>query len=172
MDHFERELARMMRDTQEHTPFEAEQQVRLRSGVRARRRARAVQKATGSVLAAAGLAVGFFMLPHDPGENRPQAPLPRPVMSPSQSPTLTPDMSPSATSTASPTGTAGEPPAATTTPTTPTTTGTSDAVSLDPSSTGTQVPPSGTATPSAPPTPSSTLSSAAASEEATSLDSG
>ena len=45
MDHFERELARMMRDSREHTPFEPEHQVRLHAGVRAHRRVRAVRAA-------------------------------------------------------------------------------------------------------------------------------
>src|SRR3954466_9003669 len=122
MDHFERELARMMRDTQEHAPFEAEYQVRLRSGVRARRRARAAQKAVGSVLAVAGLGLGFLLLPHDRVEDRPQAPLPRPATSPaSPSPTPSPtsEVSPSGTATATPTepieGTSAPPTAPTTT---------------------------------------------------------
>src|SRR5690242_14653113 len=66
MDHFERELARMMRDTQEYTPFEPAQQDRLRTGVLVRRRVRAAQKAVGSVLVAAGLGVGLVLLPHAP----------------------------------------------------------------------------------------------------------
>src|SRR4051812_44879570 len=93
MDHFERELARMMRDAQEHTPFETEHQIRLRSGVRARRRARLAQKAVGSVLAVAGLGIGLFLLPQDRVENRPQAPVPRPALSPAS-----PSRTPSATS--------------------------------------------------------------------------
>src|SRR4051794_2526264 len=98
MDHFERELTRMMRDAREHTAFEPRHRLRLRAEVRARRRARTAQKAVGSVLAVAGLGIGFFLLPHDRVENRPQAPLPRPVTSPaSPSPTTlpTPDASPS-----------------------------------------------------------------------------
>ncbi|AVH58072.1 MULTISPECIES: hypothetical protein [Streptomyces] len=89
MDHFERELARMMRDAQESTPFGPAHQNRLRSGVRARRRARAAQKAVGSVLAVAGLGIGFFLLPHDPVDDRPQSPLPRPAVNPT-SPSTTP----------------------------------------------------------------------------------
>ena len=173
MDHFERELARMMRDTREHTPFEAEHRARLRSGVRARRRARTVQKAAGSVLAVAGLGLGFFMLPRDPGENRPQAPLPRPATSPTSpgpDATRTPNVSPSGTSTASPTGTAGEPSAPATTPTTA---GSSATVSSDPTATATETeqPPSGTGTPSAPTTPSSTPT-VEASDMTASVDSG
>ncbi|MFF4347343.1 hypothetical protein [Streptomyces sp. NPDC001530] len=167
MDHFERELARMMRDAQEHTPFEPKHQNRLRSGVRARRRARAAQKAVGSVLAVAGLGVGFFLLPHHPAEDRPQAPLPRPATSPSYpktrpTPTSTPDAPPSETSTATPSITVGNTEGTTTAPpTTPTTTGSSATVSSDPRDTVTTSPPpsedSGT-TPSAPPTPSITPS--------------
>lgn len=174
MDHFERELARMMRDTREHTPFEAAHQARLRSGVRTRRRARAAQKAVGSVLAVAGLGVGFFLLPHDPAKDRPQAPLPRPATSPSYpSTTPTPDVSPSETSTSSPTTTAGTGDPTSGPPTTPTATGSSVAASPDPTVPATNTPPpSSSGTPSAPATPSTTPSTVEASSLADSAAPG
>ncbi|WSQ07121.1 hypothetical protein OG604_04895 [Streptomyces sp. NBC_01231] len=103
MDHFERELSRMMRDTQEHAPFEPRHRQRLRSGVRSRHRARVAQRAVGSALVVAGLGIGFWLLPHDPAENRPQAPLPRPAVSPAApttTPTEVPDTSSPGSSTA------------------------------------------------------------------------
>lgn len=158
MDQFERELARLMRDTQEHTPFEPKHQTRLRAGVRARRRARAAQKAVGSVLAVAGLGVGFFLLPHGPAEDRPQAPLPRPATSPSYpstAPAPAPDASPSETSTSSPTPPAGSGGPTSGPPTTPTAGGSSVTVSPDPTVPATSTPPpSSSGTPSAPATPS------------------
>lgn len=148
MDHFERELARMMRDAQDHTPFEPKHQSRLRSGVRARRCARAVRKAVGSVLAVAGLTMGLFLLPHERVENRPQAPLPEPVTSPASprpSTSLTSDVPPS------PTGTAG---GATTMPAAPPTTGDSATAPSGPTTTEPGAPsPSDSGTLSAPPTP-------------------
>ncbi|MFJ3310020.1 hypothetical protein ACIPSA_44860 [Streptomyces sp. NPDC086549] len=156
MDHFEQELARMMRDSQEYTPFEAEQQLRLRSGVQARRRARAVQRAVGSVLAVAGLAMGFFLLPHHRADDRPQAPLPRPALSPaspSTSPPPTPGSSPSETTTIEPpTGTADETTPPPVTPTTPL----GSTTRSDPTPTSAP-PPSDSETPDAP-TPSNTPS--------------
>ncbi|MFE7168022.1 hypothetical protein [Streptomyces sp. NPDC057616] len=156
MDHFERELTRMMRDSQEYTPFEAEDRVRLRAGVQARRRVRTAQKAAGSFLAVAGLGIGFFMLPHDPGDDRPQAPHPIPAtspVSPSPSPTDT-SAPPSATATETPTGSTGLPSAPATTPTS---TGTSDASTSAPPPTHTETaPPGDTGTPTAPATPSGT----------------
>ncbi|WP_406835880.1 hypothetical protein ACICHK_04980 [Streptomyces sp. AHU1] len=107
MDHFERELARMMRDTQEHTPFEPAQQNGLRDGVRARRRIRAAQKAASLVLAAAGISAGLFLLPHAPDRDRPLGPAPRPATTPvSPYSTLSPTPSSSGTPTESATTTA------------------------------------------------------------------
>ncbi|TXS74568.1 hypothetical protein EAO69_14100, partial [Streptomyces sp. me109] len=91
MDHFERELARMMRDAEEHTPFDPAQRNRLRTGIRDRRRVRSAQKAVGSVLAVAGLGAGLFLLPHTPDSDRPQAPLP---LTGRPSPDVTPTLSP------------------------------------------------------------------------------
>ncbi|MFD8219703.1 cellulase [Streptomyces sp. NPDC059697] len=154
MDHFERELARMMRDAQEYTPFEPAHQDRLRTGVLVRRRVRAAQKAVGSVLVAAGLGVGLVLLPHAPERDQPLAPVPRPSTGFS-SPTITP--SPTRPSS----GTATE--SASGTPTAPITTGSatesSSSVSTNPSGTVTTRPPatvpatpSGSITPVSPPT--------------------
>lgn len=158
MDHFERELARMMRDAQEYTPFEPAQQNRLRTGVLVRRRVRAAQKAVGSVLVAAGLGVGLVLLPHAPDRDQPQAPVPRPTTGFS-SPTTTP--SPTQPPSTTPTGSVP------TTPTAPITTESapesSSSVGAGPSGTATAGPPatipattpatpSGSITPSSPPT--------------------
>ncbi|MFE2139528.1 hypothetical protein ACFW9X_41200, partial [Streptomyces sp. NPDC059466] len=93
MDHFERELARMMRDAEEHTAFEPPQKDRLTTRIRARRRVRSAQKAVGSVVAVAGLSAGLFLLPHTSESDRPQAPLPmtgRPSQESSPTPTPPP----------------------------------------------------------------------------------
>lgn len=110
MDHFEQELARMMRDGHEETLYEDRHRDRLHAGVRARRRARAAWTATGSVLTVAGLGVGLMVLPSSfaqdgptnpqhrsgtPAEPGPTPSRPRPV------PTATAPM-PTCTSTARP----------------------------------------------------------------------
>ncbi|MEU0674595.1 hypothetical protein ABZ330_17215 [Streptomyces sp. NPDC006172] len=98
MDHFERELAQLMRDSHEYVPFEPRHRDRLRSGVRARRRTRMAQRTVGCALVVAGFGLGFLLLPRDdPAENRPQAPQPRPVSSP-----VSPSVTPTRTSKASP----------------------------------------------------------------------
>ncbi|RRR86478.1 cellulase [Streptomyces sp. RP5T] len=61
MDHFERELARLMRDGHGDTPYEERHRTRLRAGVRARQRVRRVWMATGSVLSVAGIGVGLLL---------------------------------------------------------------------------------------------------------------
>ncbi|MFD8733835.1 hypothetical protein ACFV06_02830 [Streptomyces sp. NPDC059618] len=158
MDHFERELARMMRDAQEHTPFEPAQQNSLRAGVRTRRRIRAAQKAVSCVLAAAGISVGLFLLPHPPDRDRPLGPVPRPTVTPTSpyatlSPTPSSDGEPTGTATStseSPTGTSGP-------PDTPTTTGSPGSVSSGPGGRGTATtspPATEPATPSSTPTSS------------------
>ncbi|MFJ9241181.1 hypothetical protein [Streptomyces sp. NPDC101776] len=136
MDHFEQELARMMRDTQETTPFEPRHRTRLRSGVRAGRRVRTARKAVGSALAVAGIGLGFFLLPHDRVDNRPQAPLPRPATSPTLptgAPTRTPDAPPTGTTSPTPTGTTGY-------SNTPTASGSSAFTSSAPPTTATDTP--------------------------------
>ncbi|MEW2396066.1 hypothetical protein [Streptomyces sp. NPDC046862] len=91
MDHFERQLAQMMRTTHEPASFEPRHQERLREGVRARRRTRVVQRAVGSVLAVAGLTLGLFLLPDGPTRVEPTDSGPQPATSPSPSaPTTTP----------------------------------------------------------------------------------
>ncbi|WP_329284772.1 cellulase [Streptomyces sp. NBC_01455] len=170
MDHFERELARMMRDTEEHTPFEPAQQDRLTTGIRARRRVRSARKAVGSVVAVAGLSVGLFLLPHTPEGDRPEAPLPmtgRP--SPDVSPTPTPPQSSSATPTGSGTTTPDDTASTTTPPTAPASTGGSTSVGTDPSRSATTSPPprasstpSGSITPPPPTTPVESSSSSSA----------
>lgn len=81
MDHFERELARMMRDSQEDTPYEGRHQHRLQAGVRARQRARTAWMATGSMLTIAGLGVGLMVLVSFFAQGGPTGPQPRPVSS-------------------------------------------------------------------------------------------
>ncbi|MGW6908044.1 hypothetical protein [Streptomyces sp. NPDC054940] len=88
MDHFERELARMMRDTEEDTPFEDGDRRRLRAGIRARREARRVWMATGSALTVLVCGVGLVFLPGalaqdgPPGrEHRPTSATPVPATS-------------------------------------------------------------------------------------------
>ncbi|UXY31658.1 hypothetical protein [Streptomyces sp. HUAS TT20] len=90
MDHFERQLARLMHSAQEHIPFEPEQRERLRAGVRSRRRVRAVQRAAGSALAVAGLGIVILLWPHAPVRNEPSGPDPRPAISPSDPATTSP----------------------------------------------------------------------------------
>ncbi|MFD7434853.1 cellulase [Streptomyces sp. NPDC059861] len=132
MDHFERRLARMMRESEEHSPFGPRHRQRIREGVRARRRVRAAQRAAGSVLAVAGLAVGLLLLPGGPDRAEPAGPSPRPEVSPvptSPGPTRAPD------------GSAGEP-SSPPTPTSPALPGGPIATTTPPYSTS--HPPSGT----------------------------
>lgn len=81
MDHFEQGLARMMRDSDEDTPYEERHQVRLRAGVRARQRARTVWMATGSLLTIAGLGVGLTLLASLSAQSGSNGPQPSPVTS-------------------------------------------------------------------------------------------
>jgi len=81
MDDFELELARMMRDTQENTPFEDRYRRRLRAGIHARREARKVWMVTGSALAIVGLSAGLVVLPCALGQGGPTGPRYRPVTS-------------------------------------------------------------------------------------------
>ncbi|MFJ3442202.1 cellulase [Streptomyces sp. NPDC086081] len=91
MDDFERDLSRLMRDTQQHTPYEAEHRQRLHAGIRARRRARMLWKAGGSAVAVAGISVGLALLPgmltraQPPADHRPP-----PATSPTSSVDTTP----------------------------------------------------------------------------------
>ncbi|MFJ6836124.1 hypothetical protein [Streptomyces sp. NPDC091209] len=153
MDHFERELARMMRDAQEHTPFEPAQQNSLRAGVRVRRRVRAAQKAASCVLAVAGVSVGLFLLPHTPDRDMPLGPVPRPATSPT-SPYVTPSPSPPSSGPPTESATAGNTAGTSGPPDTATTTGSSTSVSSGPGGTATSSAPA-----TAPVTPSETPSS-------------
>ncbi|WP_328673456.1 hypothetical protein [Streptomyces sp. NBC_00328] len=158
MDQFERELARMMRDAQEQTPFEPAQQNSLREGVRVRRRIRAAQKAASCVLAAAGICVGVFLLPHAPDRDRPLGPVPRPTTTPT-SPYVTPSPTPSSSGTPSEsaTGTAENTTGTSGPPETPTTTESSTSVASEPGDTATattRAPATQPATPSRTPTSS------------------
>ncbi|MGW3668245.1 hypothetical protein [Streptomyces sp. NPDC005141] len=153
MDHFERELSRMMRDAQEHTPFEPAQQDSLRDGVRVRRRIRAAQKAASCVLAVAGVGLGVFLLPHAPDRDRPLAPLPRPASSPT-SPYATPTPTPSPGGTPTGEATSESTDGVSGPPNAPTTTGSSTSVATDPAGTATTgAPATAPATPSRTPSP-------------------
>lgn len=87
MDRFEQELARMMRDSQQDTPFEDRHRRHLRAAVRARQRVRAACVATGSVLALAALGAAVLVLPNVFTEGGPASPRPRPVTSAESVPT-------------------------------------------------------------------------------------
>ncbi|MFE7401803.1 hypothetical protein [Streptomyces sp. NPDC057557] len=154
MDHFERQLAQMMRDTEAPAPFEPKHRERLWAGVRVRRRRRAAQRAAGSVLAVVGLSVGLFLLPGRATRVEPSHPGPQPTTSPLPSAPhatpATPGVSPSAPP-SSDTSTAPAPPDGTASITPPATTGsTATATESPPGSTQgaspPSAPPSGTAT--------------------------
>ncbi|MEU6375008.1 hypothetical protein [Streptomyces sp. NPDC046909] len=81
MDHFEQELARMMRESREDSPYEERHRSRLHAGVRARQRVRALWMATASVLTVTGLGVGLLVLASSVAQGGPGGPQPRPVTS-------------------------------------------------------------------------------------------
>ncbi|MBC2907320.1 hypothetical protein [Streptomyces cupreus] len=121
MDHFEEQLARMMRSSQEYAPFELRQRERLQDAVRTRRRLRAARNAAGSVLAVAVLALALMLRPGGTQQVEPSSPAPAPTTSvPGTSPTPTsePPSSPPVTSDSS-------------TPTSPSTTATSTSTSTE-----------------------------------------
>ncbi|MFJ4686947.1 hypothetical protein [Streptomyces sp. NPDC088789] len=89
-DHFERQLSRLMRQDRQPVSFEARHRDALRAGVRTRRRVRAARRSAGSVLAAAGLALGLFLWPQGQTDDAPTTPRPGPVTSPGPSPSATP----------------------------------------------------------------------------------
>ncbi|MEH0416227.1 hypothetical protein [Streptomyces sp. B21-083] len=80
MDHFEQDLARMLRDSRQDTPYEDRHRHRLRVAVRARQRSRTAWMATGSALAIAGFGVGLMAL-SDTVAHGDTTPRPRPVTS-------------------------------------------------------------------------------------------
>ncbi|MFD5231116.1 cellulase [Streptomyces qaidamensis] len=99
MDDFERDLSRLMRDAQQHTPYEPEHRQRLHAGIRSRRRSRLLWKAGGSAVAVAGLSVGLALLPNLLTRAQPADPRPQPATSPTTSPDSTPTTAPPAPST-------------------------------------------------------------------------
>jgi hypothetical protein len=155
MDHFERQLAQMMRDAEAPTPFEPKHRERLWAGVRVRSRRRAAQRAVGAALAVVGLSVGLFLLPGHATRVEPSRPGPQPATSPppSASPatpeasprvpsfagTSTAPASPDETAATLPSGTTGRTATATATEAAP---GSTEGASV----TSTSAPPSGTAT--------------------------
>ncbi|BCL24664.1 cellulase [Streptomyces tuirus] len=98
MDDFERDLSRLMRDAQQHTPYEPEHRQRLHAGIRTRRRSRLLWKAGGSAVAVAGLSVALALLPNLLTRAQPADPRPQPETSPTASPDGTPTTEPSPTS--------------------------------------------------------------------------
>ncbi|GAA5023798.1 hypothetical protein [Kitasatospora paranensis] len=86
MDHFERELARLMRAGEEDTPYGTGDRQRLRAGVRSRQRARRAWVVTGSVLTVAGLGIGLTFLAGAVAAGGPTGPRPRPVTSAASAP--------------------------------------------------------------------------------------
>ncbi|MFF7365508.1 hypothetical protein [Streptomyces sp. NPDC008125] len=103
MDHFEQELARMMRDGREDAPFEDRHRHRLRVAVRARQRTRTAWLATGSALTVAGLGIALTVLSNSLADGGPTGPPPRPVVSaesvPAPSTARLPPTAPAETST-------------------------------------------------------------------------
>lgn len=155
MDHFERQLAQMMRDSEAApAPFESKHRERLWAGVRVRHRRRAARRAVGSVLAVVGLSVGLSLLPGHATRVEPSHPGPQPTTSlPTSAPPAIRDASPSAPSSSSGASTAPAPPGGTATSAPPATTGsTATATETPPGSTegasppSTSAPPSGSAT--------------------------
>ncbi|MFC9682504.1 cellulase [Streptomyces sp. NPDC056948] len=153
MDDFERDLSRLMHDTQQHTPYEPAQRQRLHEGIRARRRSRMLWKAGGSAVAVAGLSVGLALLPSMLTKAQPADPRPRPATSPTPTHDNGPTADPSDPS-STPTRSAASVPATSTgssTPTGTTSTPTGPAPTATPSETGTTA-----ALPSSPPPPTRT----------------
>ncbi|MDX3526847.1 cellulase [Streptomyces sp. ID05-39B] len=81
MDRFERELARMLRDSRQDTPYEDGHRYRLRAGIRARQRVRTAWLATASVLTLAGVGLALTVLPGVLFPGGPTGPRPRPATS-------------------------------------------------------------------------------------------
>lgn len=95
MDHFEEQLAHLMRSSAEYTPIDARQRERLHEAVRTRRRLRAARNAAGSVLAVAALALALVLRPGGAQHVEPSSPRPAPTISPT---TSAPGRTPTATS--------------------------------------------------------------------------
>lgn len=88
MDDFERELARMMRESHRPSPYGPDQQQRLHAGIRSRRRARMLWRAGGSALAVTGLGIGLALLPALNDGSRPEDRQRLPAATPSAPPVL------------------------------------------------------------------------------------
>ncbi|MFF6914568.1 cellulase [Streptomyces sp. NPDC012466] len=147
MDDFERDLSRLMRDTQQPAPYEPAHRQRLHAGIRARRRSRLLWKAGGSAVAVVGLSVGLALLPSMLTRTQPADHRPQPAPSPTTSPDSTPTAEPSA-----PTPTPTEQPA-TTQPATTTGGVTPSGVTSEPADSTPTATASESRTGSAPPTP-------------------
>jgi len=91
MDHFEQELARLMRDghdrVQDESSYEDRHRRRLYAGVRARQRTRRAWMATGSALTIAALGAVLMTLPNSFAQNGPGPRNPRPATSAEPLPT-------------------------------------------------------------------------------------
>ncbi|MFD7704731.1 cellulase [Streptomyces caelestis] len=120
MDDFERELSRMMRDSQQPAPFRSEHQERLYEGIRVRRRSRLLWRTGGSALAVAGLSVALALLPGADSRSLPadRGPLPATGPTPPPGSTAPATSAPSADPSVSrpPTSTSGTTDAGTTPP--------------------------------------------------------
>ncbi|WAZ25231.1 hypothetical protein STRCI_006712 [Streptomyces cinnabarinus] len=121
-DHFEEQLAHLMRSSQEYAPFEPRHRARLHEAVRIRRRLRAARTAAGSVLAVGVLALALALRPDGTQQVEPSSPAPAPTTSPTTSvsgplPTSEPPTSVD-TSTATPTDTYTDAPVSTSPPVT------------------------------------------------------
>ncbi|WP_405733748.1 hypothetical protein OG885_20670 [Streptomyces sp. NBC_00028] len=89
MDHFEQELARMLRDSYDlgcdhgrgESSYGERHRRRLYAGVRARQRVRRAWMATGSALTIAALGAVLMTLPNSFAQDSPTTPRPRPATS-------------------------------------------------------------------------------------------
>ncbi|MFI6810261.1 hypothetical protein ACIBO6_35565 [Streptomyces luteogriseus] len=93
MDEFERDVARMMCESQETTRYEDRHRQRLKACVRARRRTRAAWWSTGSALSIAGLGAGLMLLQSPAAQGESPGPEHRHVP-PAESVSLLPTPSP------------------------------------------------------------------------------
>ncbi|MFF5496377.1 hypothetical protein [Streptomyces aquilus] len=88
MDHFEQELARLMRHSgAPEEEYEDRHRRRLYAGVRARQRTRRAWLATGSALTIAALGAVLMTLPNSFAQNGPDSHDPRPATSAEPLPT-------------------------------------------------------------------------------------
>ncbi|MEV4230564.1 hypothetical protein AB0J81_26405 [Streptomyces bobili] len=119
MDRFERELARMLRDSRQDTPYEVGHRYRLRAGIRARQRVRTAWLATASVLTLTAVGLALTVLPDLLSPGGSPGPRPHPVTSAaSASLPSTPRTAPAATGVLMPYRTSTPEPVPTRTPAT------------------------------------------------------